>query len=947
MTKTYFTKLNILFLLSLFIFSAINLHSQVDEFWKKNIDKSDEFLSKKDYKNALDFAFKSLADVKKTFGEKNEREFNVLGKIGKIYFLNGDYQKAIEYYSKEKDLILEIKGIQSAPYARAINNLSVIYQTLGQSEKVEEFLIEAVKIKREVLGENDTSYAKSLNNLAQYYQSIGKFPEAETLFLKSLDIKKKQLTANDPSYSLTLINLGILYKAIGDNNKAKILLEEAYNNLKNNLKEDDPELVNAIFNLGILYLKTGDEEKAKPLLEKSKSIENKLNSDLKISSAQSLFNLAQLKIGLKQNQEAQVILDNLAQNFKKKFGNTHPLYIQIIRTLGISYWISENYKKSFEYLQESLKLTELLYDETSLNYAMALHNFAGLLKEMKEFTSAEEYYKKSFEIYKLQIDKYFPYYSETEKAKFYLNLKERFEMYNCFITQRVIDNPTIVGDMYDFQIATKGVLLNYTKKLRKTIYSSENKNLINKYENWIKQKEYLVKLYNMSNVEFKQTKVNLDSLELYVNNLEKELSLESSKLGNVTNTTQYTWKDIQKKLQPNEAAIEIIRFKFFNKGWVDSTFYAAMVITSETKEFPVLITFENGNDMDKLYLKNYKNLIKSKFPDKKSYSIYWEKIEEFIKDKDVVYVSLDGVYNNINLNTLLRPDGSYILDNKSIYIVSNTKDIFDLEKSQNKFSNSPNATLIGSPKFNTLVDTSDYKIRTYVQKEDLLTDENANKIEIAELPGTKVELNIIGDLLSKKNWKTTTFTEEKATENNFKSIKSTNLLHIATHGYFFKGLDNNKNDRVFGVDVEKATQNPLLRSGLLLAGASNSLNFDFGKADNDENGVLTAYETMNLNLSNTNLVVLSACETGLGEVMNGEGVYGLQRAFLVSGAKSLVMSLWTVDDKATQELMTSFYNNWLGGQPIGKAFRNAQLKLKETYKEPYYWGAFVLLGEVN
>ena len=170
-------------------------------------------------------------------------------------------------------------------------------------------------------------------------------------------------------------------------------------------------------------------------------------------------------------------------------------------------------------------------------------------------------------------------------------------------------------------------------------------------------------------------------------------------------------------------------------------------------------------------------------------------------------------------------------------------------------------------------------------------------------------------------------------------------MHIATHGYFLADGDVGSGGAA-GVNAENAKGNPLLRSGLLLAGASRTLSgHAIPDLQSNDNGVLTAYEAMNLSLEGTDLIILSACETGLGDVRAGEGVYGLQRAFQVAGARALIMSLWKVDDVATQLLMTNFYTYWAKGGSKLKAFRQAQLKLMAQYKDPYYWGAFVMMGE--
>jgi CHAT domain-containing protein len=187
------------------------------------------------------------------------------------------------------------------------------------------------------------------------------------------------------------------------------------------------------------------------------------------------------------------------------------------------------------------------------------------------------------------------------------------------------------------------------------------------------------------------------------------------------------------------------------------------------------------------------------------------------------------------------------------------------------------------------------------------------------------------------------YLSDEANESNLKQVQSPKYLHLASHGYFLE--DKQASDNLFGVQLQYIRQNPLLRSGLLLSGAGAEQSTGSSQSFNQsDNGFFSAYEAINLNLNNTEMVVLSACETGKGDVKAGEGVYGLQRAFIVAGAQSLVMSLWKVDDAATQKLMSGFYRENVRGKAIPDAFRSAQLSMLKEYKHPYYWGAFIMFS---
>jgi CHAT domain-containing protein len=459
------------------------------------------------------------------------------------------------------------------------------------------------------------------------------------------------------------------------------------------------------------------------------------------------------------------------------------------------------------------------------------------------------------------------------------------------------------------------LLLNSTSKVKSAILKSGNAPLIKDYLGWLDAKESLSRYYSLSKEDIKEQKINLDSMERSTNALEKSLSERSKEFSSGYATQKVSWAEIAGSLADQEALVEIIHIRGYDFDFTPESRYLALVLTKGATA-PKIGVMENGNQLETRYAKYYRNSIHQKTPDEHSYTQFWSKIDPLLAGKKQVFISPDGVYNQININTLKDKAGAYVLNKYDLVIVGNSKDVLSIKGRTP--STKKEAFLLGFP---------DY-----------------GGPNIPALPATKAELDGISKQLKAGGYTTKQFMERGATEAILKTVKAPSLVHIATHGYFLEDVDMSEGHAA-GISLENAQDNPLLRSGLLLAGAATTMS---GQANVDltsnDNGVLTAYEAMNLDLTGTDLIILSACETGLGDVKVGEGVYGLQRAFLVAGANALIMSLWKVDDAATQQLMTNFYTNWIKSGNKLAAFKQAQTQLMAKYKEPYYWGAFVMMG---
>lgn len=913
---------------------------------------AENYIEMSDYQKAEPLYAGAVNIIVPLEGKESAGYISAIQVLSHLYYLMGDFSKAEPMMLEVLNIRARLDGKNNSVYATSLNNLASLYDDQGNYAKAEALYLEARQIQLNVLGQENLEYALTLNNLSVLYSNMGDYLKSEVLCVEAKDIRYKALGVDHPLYATSLNNLAQLYSDMGNYSKAEPLMLEALEIQEQVAGKENTLYADLINNVAILYENMGDDSKAEPLYLESIEIRRKVQGKDTPGYATSLVNLAQFYSD-KDYSKAEPLFFEAIEIQERMWGKETPLYAWSLNNLAGLYSKMGDYPKAEPLYLESMQIRLKTLGKEHSSYPASLMNLATLYDRMDNASKAEPFYLEAIKHIQQHIRRYFPSLSEKEKQDFYASNLTFFSNFETFCAMRYPENPAILGELYNLRLATKGLLFNSSNKIRQRILSSNNQPLIDQFRLWQSKKDFLVKVYQMTPEEKAKNNYDEKKLEEEANVLEKQLSLKSELFSTDIDSKQYQWGDILKKLKPGEAAVELVStIKVVDDQSVP--IYLALIVTPQTLTHPEAVMIEHGADLEGKFSKYYRNSVMQKNQDEISYNQFWKPIADKLKGVSKVYFSADGVYNQININALYNPaSGKYVIDEMQVQVVTSTKDILIMTKIASTAIQ--DVSLFGYPDYNnakTDKSASNRAFSTLVSAKtaDIKSDTSQrffNGENITELPGTKVEVESIETLLKKKNIVMHEYLFDKATEGEVKRLNNPNVLHIATHGFFLSDLpDPNDQGRGFaGMETKKVIENPLLRSGLLFAGVKEAFSKSGASIQGStEDGILTAYEAMSLNLDKTDLVVLSACETGLGVSANGEGVYGLQRAFQVAGAKSVLMSLWTVSDEATQQLMTMFYENWLNGKTPREAFRLAQLSLRENYPEPYYWGAFVLVG---
>jgi CHAT domain-containing protein/Flp pilus assembly protein TadD len=900
---------------------------------------------------------------KKVQGETHPIYAGTLTNLAALYENMGLYEKAESMYLQAKAILKNVFGKGRSAYADCLDNLGTLYYIMGQYAKVEPLYKMAMLIRIRELGKNTREYATSLGNLAVLYDNLGQYAKAEPLYSLSMDIRKKVLGEDHPEYAAVLNNLAVLFDRLGQHAKAETLYVQAMTARRKVLGENHIDYANSLSNLAAFYVDFGQYEKAGPLCLQAMEIKKKALGEFHPDYAVSLDNLAQLYDKMGQFSKVEPLFTQATEIRRKVLGVNHPDYANSLSNLAFLYDKMGQYEKAEPLFLQAMEIHKKMLGEASPGYMRSLNNLALLYYNMGQYEKAESYYLLSSQVIMENLKSSFTILSEKEKGNYVNNNISSMALNNSFIYNYRKGSSTLIRNNFNQLLFFKSLTLTDTRNLLNSILQNPDTAIQRLFNDWEENKSLLAKQYALP---VPNRRIDLKQIETRVEEAEKELSRRSAIFAKKQKAISVSLQDVQQNLQPGEVAIEFVSFRLYNKKWTDSTIYAAYIL-KQNESLPIFVPLFEEKQLQQLFDKAGKTstkMVNSFYrgaditnDDKRTeklgqdlYRLVWQPLEPYLKGVKKISYSPAGKLFSIAFQALPVDSTTVLMDKYQLQQYSSTRQVA-LRSSENETIKPIGITLFGDARFTIdSLQLVSQKKRNH-EKENVSTStytiqksRSSENNTWGNLPGTATEVKTIQQLFEQNKINTQSFVQKDASEENLKALNghSPQILHIATHGFFLPEPDKKKEKIGFDQgNTYTLADDPLTRSGLVFAGANYAWSGRI-PIEGLEDGIATAYEISQLNLNNTELVVLSACETALGDVQGSEGVFGLQRAFKIAGAKKLIVSLWQVPDKETAELMSTFYTHWMKGETVNDAFTQAQADMRKKYA-PFYWAAFVLV----
>ncbi|NMG60685.1 CHAT domain-containing protein [Geitlerinema sp. P-1104] len=698
----------------------------------------------------------------------------------------------------------------------------------------------------------------------------------------------------------------------------------------------------------------GRYQEAMPLAQRGLEILKNALGESHPSVAASLNNLAELYRAQGNYHAAEPLFLSSLEISETALGESHPDVATSLNNLALLYRAQGNYDAAEPLYLRSLEIRETALGESHPDVAQSLNNFAVLYQAQGDTSQSLSFLQRGLEIEETNLAQNLAIGSEARKQAYVATLTGRTHQTLSLHLQDALDHPGAARLALTTVLRRKGRILDAvteTQLLLRDNLSPELTPLLDEYTN--AQTQLATRLYaGLGDQDPDIYRSEIDALRQRVEQLENDLSRRSAEFRVATEPVEI---DAVQALIPADAAlVELVQyfpFDFTSNNW-ESPRYAAYILHASGD--PQAVDLGDAETIDNAA---FAFLNATQVPNSEQRvqttgrqldELLMAPIRPLLGNATHLLLSPDGQLNLIPFAALVDEENRYLVESYQLTHLTTGRDLLRL---QNPRPSRQPPVLFANPNYDD-ADTSAVMQVAQATRGESQRSMEIEDLQFGELPGTQREVEAIAPLLDNP----IVLTEAEATENALKQVQAPSILHLATHGFFLQDVEFVPPAAGTRGDIELVTaggsgslaappsdrprsrENPLLRSGLAFAG--------FNSRDSEgEDGVLTALEAVGLDLRGTRLVVMSACETGVGDVANGEGVYGLRRAFVMAGAESQLMSLWKVADEETADLMGDYYQRLLAGEGRSEALREVQLDWLSRGAHPYYWASFLFSGQ--
>ena len=987
---------------------AIGLCAEALDIFEKNVSQKDPqyaiamsnmavFLSSRgnpgDYKKAVEMGERSLKNIK-----SGTRDYaNALNNLVAYYVMSDNFKKADALSKQALKEGKKAYGRQTADYAAMLANNSARLAQMRAYPAALQYAEEADKAFRENNLTGNLPFAKFLVNYAALCTHMERYPKGIALYEEALPLLRQIVGEDHPDYVRCLSELSTAHNSTGNTEKAEEYAQALTGRLESG-NNASPKYAYALSKQADVIAATGNYTQAAKIEASAIDIFRR-NNDVE-GMALTLNKLSELYIRLGNYQAAVDSGMNAVRMLENCRTDTRQLRADLFGSVAMAHFYESRFDSAHIYCQQGVSLYESLGDTVNSVYAKMLSNLAlydfsagetqkavALSERAKEIQlralgedhpdnvpmyynlanyynnlgqaeQTTDYYRKALRLQTRIIRDNFSYKTSAERETFY-NMKSYVHKALPTFAYLYRKDPGIIADAYDAQLFTKGLLLNSEINFRNFLEQSGDSVLLGKYDRLELLHRDIDACYQLSPEERAE---RLADAQREAAQLEKQLVKECKEYGNFMSAFDGDFRTVAAALGKDEMAIEFMDLDVKGQGRT----YAALYLRNgwTAPRIKVLFSQRDLKELDydgKDYYETARTRegISRVYRDPRLGQLVWGGLLPEMEDVRTVWFAPSGMLYQLGAEYLAIDSVTTMSDRYELHRLSSTRLIAERKAGKQKIQS---ATVFGGLNYdmalNELQEVHE-RFKEYIFEEatdlyaeramladELTIDSLASRGSVNYLPGTRYEAEFIGEQLMQADIPTNLFMNEEGTEEAFKALdgRHQNLIHIATHGFYFTEEQVAASNAGFLLR-EDAGGSPLSHSGLLLSGANYTLRGGQLPAG-IENGVLTAREISLLNLQGADLVVLSACQTGVGEVRD-DGVFGLQRGFKKAGAATLLMSLWSVNDAATMTMMNSFYAALMEGRSKYDAFRHALQQVRaKGFDDPYYWASFIMLDDL-